>query len=181
MARPIDPHYSFMDASEWIARFAPLVREHGCVLDVACGAGRHSRLFLDRGHPVVALDRDVTRLGDLRKREGLRVVESDLENGDAWPLGEETFAGIVVANYLNRPLFRILIDRLEPAGVLIYETFAKGNERFGKPSNPAYLLNDGELLKIVRGKLRVVAYEAVEIVEPKPALVQRICATNDPA
>lgn len=179
MPRPVDPHYSFTDASLWIARFAPLVPPGGRVLDVACGAGRHSRLFLGRGHPVVALDRDISRLGDLPQREKLRAIEADLESGGPWPLGDESFAGIVVANYLHRPLFPIFLHRLEPGGVLIYETFAKGNERFGKPSNPAFLLDDGELLEIVRGKLHVVAYEAVEITTPKPALVQRICASND--
>ena len=179
MPRPVDPHYSFTDASRWIARFAPLVPAGGRVLDVACGAGRHSRLFLEHGHPVSALDRDISRLGGLRQRDAMHAIEADLESGDPWPLGDEQFAGIVVANYLYRPLFPILLDRLEPGGVLICETFAKGNERFGKPSNPAFLLDDGELLEIVRGKLHVVAYEALEIAEPKPALVQRICATND--
>jgi SAM-dependent methyltransferase len=179
MPRPVDPHYSFTDASRWIARFAPLVPEGGRVLDVACGAGRHSRLFLERGHPVVALDRDISRLGELRHHDAMCAIEADLENGEPWPLGDEQFAAIVVANYLYRPLFPVFLDRLEPGGVLTYETFAMGNERFGKPSNPAFLLDDGELLEIVRDKLHVIAYEALEITEPKPALVQRICATND--
>jgi len=179
MSHPVDPHCSFKDASDWIVRFAPLVRERGRVLDVACGAGRHSRLFLDRDHPVVALDRDVSRLGALGQRENMRAIEADLENGNPWPLGDEKFSGIIVANYLHRPLFPVFIDRLEPGGILIYETFAKGNEQFGKPSNPAFLLDDGELLEIVRGRLHVVAYEAIEIAEPKPAVVQRICVTNE--
>ena len=179
MLEPVNSHYSFTDVSRWIARFAPLVPVDGRVLDVACGAGRHSRLFLERGHTVAAIDRDLSRLGELRQNGAILAIEADLEKGEPWPLGEDQFAAIVVANYLHRPLFPVFLDRLEPGGVLICETFAKGNERFGKPSNPAFLLDDGELLEIVRDKLHVVAYEAIEIAEPKPALVQRICATND--
>ncbi len=86
------------------------------------------------------------------------------------------FAGMVVTNYLHRPLFPALLAALEPGGMLIYETFAAGNERFGKPSNPDFLLRPGELLEVARGRLRVLAYEDLEISEPKPAMVQRLAA-----
>ncbi len=178
MLRTSETHYSFTDPSGWIARFADLVADGGRVLDVACGSGRHSRFFLDRGHPVVAIDRTVSRLGELAKHPALCIVQADLEDGNPWPLPGEKFAGIVIANYLHRPLVPTFIESLEPDGVLIYETFAKGNEQFGKPSNPAFLLNDGELLDLVRGKLHVRAYEALEIDDPKPAVNQRICAIN---
>ena len=88
------------------------------------------------------------------------------------------FAGVVVANYLHRPLFPRLLDALAPSGVLIYETFAAGNERFGRPSNPDFLLREGELLDVVKGKLRVVAYEDLFVADPKPAMIQRICAVR---
>jgi SAM-dependent methyltransferase len=161
-----------------VRRFAPLVKPGGAVLDLACGAGRHTRFFLQRGHPVTALDVDLSRLGDVGELLGLDAVEADLEGGAPWPLGDRSFAGIVVTNYLWRPLFPNLTAALAPAGVLIYETFARGNERFGKPSNPAFLLEEGELLEFVAGALSVVAYEHGEIERPWPAVVQRICAVR---
>jgi SAM-dependent methyltransferase len=162
--------------SPWIVRFASLVPPGGTVLDVAAGSGRHATLFSLFGHPVVAVDRDTTGLTGLGK--GVEVVAADLEGGAPWPLGARRFAGVVVTNYLHRPLFGALIGAVAPGGVLLYETFAAGNERFGKPSNPDFLLRPGELLEAVRGHLRVVAYEDVRVDRPKPAMVQRIAAVR---
>ena len=167
--------------SAWVERFAPLVKKGGSVLDLACGAGRHARLFLARGHPVTALDRDLSGISDLAGTAGLALVAADLEDGSPWPVAGRRFAGIVVANYLYRPILEHITDSLEPDGVLIYETFAAGNEAFGRPRNPAYLLAPGELLDAVRGRLRIVAYECGAFGEPRPAVVQRICAINAPA
>ena len=128
--------------SAWIERFAPLVRSGGAVLDLACGGGRHSRLFLDRGHPVTALDRDIAQA---HLADGAEMIEADLENGSPWPLAGRRFAAVVVANYLWRPLFPQLLDSLDAGGVLLYETFALGNEAFGRPRNPDHLLERGEL------------------------------------
>ena len=163
--------------SPWVCRFAGLVPAGGPVLDVAAGAGRHTRLFLDRGHAVAAVDRDTAALVRLASQysSGLEIVTADIE-GHGWPLAGRRFAGVVVTNYLHRPLFPVLLAAVAPRGVLIYETFARGNERFGKPGNPAFLLNPGELLDMVRGRLRVVAYEDLEVSEPRPAMVQRIAA-----
>lgn len=161
--------------SAWVRRFAPLVPSGGAVLDVAAGGGRHARLFLGRGHGVTAVDRDTTALVPSAPA-GLEVITADLENGGPWPLGARRFAGVIVTNYLHRPLLPVLVAAVAPGGVLIYETFAIGNERFGKPSNPAFLLRSGELLDAVRGRLRVVAYEDLEVDEPRPAMVQRIAA-----
>jgi SAM-dependent methyltransferase len=158
--------------SPWIVRFASLVPTGGIVLDLAAGSGRHTRFFRGRGHPVTAVDRDVTALA--RIADQVEVITADLEDGSGWPLGERRFAGIVVANYLHRPLFPTILGALAPGGALLYETFAVGNERFGKPSNPDFLLKPGELLEVARGRLHVVAYEDVELTEPKPAKVQRI-------
>ena len=142
--------------SGWIARCAPLVPAGGAVLDIAAGSGRHSRLFVARGHPVTALDKDVSRLPDL---PGLDRIEADLEDGSPWPVPDRTFAGVVVANYLHRPLFPVLLDSVAPGGTLIYETFALGNEKYGRPSNPDFLLQEGELLQRLSGRMTGVAFE----------------------
>jgi len=147
------------------------------VLDVAAGAGRHTRLFAARGHPVTAVDRDIASLRDIAGSPA-EIVQADLEDGSPCPFGARQFAAVVVTNYLHRPLFPALVDAVAPGGVLLYETFAAGNERFGKPSNPDFLLRPGELLDAVRGRLRVLAYEDLEVTEPKPAMVQRIAAIN---
>ncbi len=175
---PHHPHTPIAAPSPWIERFAPLAPAASPVLDVACGGGRHTRLFLARGHAVTAIDRDVSQLDAPRDAPGLTVVEADLESGGPWPLGDARFGAVVVANYLHRPLFPHLVAALAPGGALIYETFAEGNERFGRPRNPDHLLRPGELLEAVRGKLRVVAYEDVELGAPRPAAVQRICAVS---
>ena len=172
------PHHAPAPPSPWVSRFAPLVRAGGEVLDLACGSGRHTRHFLALGHPVTALDKDLSGIADLRSEPRLTAVAADLEDGSAWPLEGRQFAGIVVTNYLHRPLFARLARDLAPGGVLIYETFARGNERYGRPRNPAHLLREGELFEHFGGALRVVAYEHGEIARPKPAVVQRLCAVN---
>lgn len=171
--------------SRWVSRFAKLVPE-GQVLDLACGSGRHARLFAALGHPVLAVDRDPAALA-ASASEGIRVQQFDLERDGAehdpeWPLQAAAFAGIVVANYLHRPLLPALLASLAPGGVLIYETFAAGNGQFGKPSNPAFLLQPGELLDVVMRSsgLRILAYEDGYIAEPSPAMVQRICVRREP-
>jgi hypothetical protein len=126
----------------------------------------------------VALDRDLSKLTDMVASQRIEGVEADLENGGPWPLASRRFSAIVVTNYLFRPLFPQLMNGLTDGGVLIYETFAVGNEQFGKPSNPAFLLRPGELLETVRNLLRVVAYEDGLIEQPRPAVIQRICAVN---
>ncbi len=165
--------------SAWVRRFASLVAPGGAVLDLACGAGRHTRLFLARGHKVTALDRDLSAIADLAGAPGLERVEADLESGP-WPLTGRRYAGVVVANYLWRPLFPALIEALAPEGVLLYETFARGNERFGKPSNPDFLLAPDELLERVRGRLAIVAFEQGLVAAPRPAVIQSLCAVRAP-
>ena len=167
-------------ASPWVERFIKLIAPPGAVLDVACGTGRNARLALARGHPVTAIDRYNAGIVDLLGRPGFDFVEADLEKGGPRPLGRRRFAGVIVTNYLHRPLFPALIAAVAGGGVLIYETFAAGNERFGRPANPDYLLEPGELLAAVGGKLEVVAYEHGEVATPRPAVIQRICAVRDP-
>lgn len=158
--------------SRWVSRFAALVRPGGPVLDLACGGGRHSRLFLDRGHPVTALDRDIQGAALAR---GAELVAADLEDGSPWPLPGRRFAAVVVTNYLWRPVFPSLVAMMEDGGVLITETFARGNEAYGRPRNPDHLLERGELLRLV-GTLTVVAFE--DGVVDGRAVIQRICAVK---
>jgi SAM-dependent methyltransferase len=164
-----------MAASPWVERFADLVPAGTPVLDVAAGDGRHSRFIAARKHPVTAIDRDTAAL---RGAAGVEAVAADLENGNPWPLGARRFGGVIVTNYLHRPILPAIVAAVAPGGALLYETFAVGNERFGRPSNPDFLLHPGELLETVRGRLRVIAYEDIEITRPKPAMVQRIAAVN---
>lgn len=162
--------------SAWIVRFAPLVAAGGTVLDVACGRGRHAAWFEGRGHRVTGVDRDAEALAASGASEALCFdLEAAPDGGDPWPLAGRRFAAVVVANYLHRPLFRHLLGALEPGGVLLYETFAVGNARFGRPGNPAFLLDEGELLERCRG-LTVVAFEDGVVEAPRRASIQRICA-----
>ena len=151
-----------------MARWAPLVPQ-GRVLDLACGGGRHARYFAERGYEVLAVDREPQAL------PGIRFLRADLEGGSPWPLPGESFQGIVVANYLHRPLLPLLRDALAPGGVLLYETFMAGNERYGKPTNPAFLLRPGELWEAFAG-LHCIAFEQGTVSQPKPARIQRLCA-----
>jgi SAM-dependent methyltransferase len=165
-------------SSHWVERFRPLIKSGGDVLDLACGRGRHSLRLHAAGYRVSAVDRDAGALAEISARApGIATRAADLE-GAAWPYQGRSFDGIVVTNYLFRPLIPQLLDALAEDGVLIYETFMTGNERFGKPSNPEFLLRPGELLDVVRGRLTVVAFEQGEVATPRPAVVQRLCATK---
>lgn len=171
------PHLHMTAPSPWVARFADQISPGGSVLDVACGSGRHSRLFAERGHAVTAIDLNIGALGELSTHDLVTPVEVDLEDGSPFALAGQLFDGVIVTNYLWRPLFGDLITALKPGGVLIYDTFAKGNEKFGRPRNPDHLLSPGELLDIVRPRnLIVLAYEHGEVSSPAPAVRQRICA-----
>lgn len=172
-----------MPTSLWIRRFVP--RADGChqpgddgepaALDVACGAGRHVALLRERGYRVAAVDRDVSGLADFSGDPGVEVHEVDLESGGPFPLAGRGFALVVVTNYLHRPLLDDLVAAVAPGGRLLYETFTVDQPAYGRPTNPDWLLEHGELLELVRGRLRVVAYEDVVEGEP-PATRQRLCA-----
>jgi len=165
--------------SPWIERFANLVPKDGTVLDLACGGGRHGRLFLSLGYSLVALDRNLSAVRDLADNPKVELIEADLEDGRAFPLAGRSFAAVVVANYLYRPLLPALVAAIARGGLLLYETFAQGNERFGRPRNPDFLLARGELLEAVSGRLRVLAYEDLVVERPTPAAVQRIAARRE--
>ena len=157
-----------MPVSAWVARFAGLVPPAAPVLDLAAGGGRHTRFFAARGHPVLAVDRDISRLPG-----GLAW---DLEDGSPWPFAERRFGAVVVVNYLHRPTLAATVSLVAPGGLLIYETFAIGQEALGRPRNPDFLLRPGELLRTVQGRFVVLAYEHGQ--EDGRRMVQRIAAID---
>jgi SAM-dependent methyltransferase len=159
--------------SAWIERWAHLVPAGGSVLDVACGHGRHGRLFAQRGARVTAVDRDAQALETVAGFA--QAVAADIENGP-WPFAGRTFDGVIVTNYLWRPLLPMIVDAVAPGGALLYETFAAGNETVGRPSRPDFLLQPGELLRAC-APLHVVAYEHGRVDDP-PRFVQRIAAVR---
>lgn len=157
--------------SPWLARWRPLLPAGATVLDVACGSGRHLRWLAAQGFQVTGIDRDAEAL---RPLQGLgELIVADIENG-AWPCPGRRFEAVLVTNYLWRPLWPSLLDALLPGGVLLYETFAQGNETVGRPARPDFLLAPGELIEACRG-LRIVAYENGFLDDP-PRFVQRIAA-----
>ncbi len=155
----------------------PLIRRGGQVLDLAAGSGRHTRLLLDSGFTVSAVDRDVSALSPLAAW-GCEVRQIDLEAGAPWMLGTG-YDGIIVTNYLHRPLLPAIVEALAAGGVLIYETFARGNECFGRPRNPDFLLRPSELLDAF-SMLTIVAFEQGEVSVPRPAVIQRIATVAGP-
>jgi SAM-dependent methyltransferase len=149
----------------------------GRVLDVACGSGRHLRPAVDRGLVVTGIDRDLSGVADLEGRPGVTLVAADLEDGRPFPLAGARFDAVIVANYLWRPILPDIVGCVASDGILIYETFAIGQERLGKPRNREFLLRPGELLAAAAPRLIPVAYEHVRLVDP-PRLVQRIAAVG---
>lgn len=177
-SEPFAAHAPAARPSPWIERFAPLVAAGARVLDLACGHGRHARLFAARGCHVVAIDRDVAALAILAGETRIETRALDLETG-APVLAGERFDAIVVVNYLHRPLFPQLLAALADDGVLLYETFARGNDAYGRPANPAFLLEPGELLQLIAGRLTPVAFEQGHVSAPdREAVVQRIVAVG---
>lgn len=145
------------------------------MLDVACGLGRHMRWFSERNHPVTGLDQAQAAIESVASLG--TAIRADIEAAP-WPLPGRQFAGVVVTNYLWRPLLPTLVDSVAPGGVLLYETFASGNETVGRPSRPEFLLRPGELLQAC-AELRVVAYEDGFLDNPA-RFVQRIAAVREP-
>ena len=177
----LKPHGS-EQPSPWVTRWAHLVPLCGTVLDLACGHGRHTRYLLENNFAVASVDISQAAIESIANslgptyRDKAELIVADIENGP-WPLAGRQFSAIVVTNYLWRPLLTTLVQSLAPGGVLIYETFAAGNETVGKPSRPDFLLQTGELLKVC-ASLHVVAYEDGFMSDPE-RFVQRIVAVND--
>jgi len=161
--------------SEWLLKHAQHIKPSGHVLDVAAGRGRNARWLAQQGFKVEAVDLDQQALESMQGVENIQLRVADIENAD-WPYPDWQFDAIVVCRYLHRPLFSILQQSLAPQGVLIYETFMRGHEAYGKPSNPDFLLRENELLEAFQDRLEVIAFEQGLFETPKPALLQRICA-----
>lgn len=162
----------------WVLKFAPLIPK-GQILDLACGRGRHGRYFLDQQYPVTFLDQNVSGVVDLASYPTAKLVQYDLENKSPWPFQAALFSGIIVTNYLHRPLFPHLLAALKPGGVLLYKTFSQGNEQFGKPRNPDYLLQENELLTVFSERLTIVDF--IQGKESNPNRVtQAICGIKTP-
>jgi SAM-dependent methyltransferase len=171
-----------VNASVWVERFGASVPKGGTVCDVACGSGRHTRWFAAHGHDVLAIDRDLSGVADLTGDPHVELIETDLEIGAPFPVAPRSCSAVVVTNYLWRPILGAIADTVAPGGVLLYETFAMGNERLGKPTNPGFLLRRNELLELaLEHDLAVVAFEDLEVDHPRRAVVQRIAAVRAPA
>lgn len=164
-------------ASAWIVKYAALIRSHGRVLDLACGGGRHAIWLAAQGYVVDAIDRDAAAMTAMDGLANIHITVADLEAATAYQFKEQ-YDGIVVSRYLYRPLLPQLAQILKPGGVLIYETFMLGNARYGKPSNPDFLLQPDELLANYAQTLRIVAFEQGDEPAPTAAVMQRICAVK---
>ncbi len=178
--------HNFSSVSPWVAHFAgqiPLNSESKRVLDYACGSGRHTIYLAELGHQVLAVDLRLPNLQNMKhcQPNSIELCCMDLEMEEfAFDPQLEKFSGLVVTNYLYRPHLDKILDLLDEGGVLIYETFAMGNEAFGKPSNPDFLLRENELLEVVLAKqsFHINAFESGFVEDPKPAMIQRICAVR---
>lgn len=168
-------HSGLAAPSAWIERWHSPFGNGKTVLDLACGSGRHGRLFLKIGATVTFVDINTGGLNDLKDNCRAVIVQADLENG-AWPLPDLTFDAVVVTNYLHRPIMPDIVGAVAPGGWLFYETFAVGNERYGRPSNPDFLLKHDELKHCVEGELDIVGYAHSMRVIPKRAVMQHIAA-----
>jgi SAM-dependent methyltransferase len=158
-------------------QYAPLIRGHGRVLDLACGSGRHAIWLAAQGYTVDALDRDAAVMHAMVGLANIQIHVADLEAATAYQFTQQ-YDGIVVSRYLYRPLLPQLAQILKPGGVLIYETFMLGNARYGKPSNPDFLLQPDELLTSYTQTLNIVAFTQGDEQTPTPAVMQRICAVK---
>lgn len=153
------------------------VRTGGTALDVACGGGRHLALCLSAGLRVTGIDRDIAAVRHLEGRDGVQLIAADLEAGAPPPFAGRRFDVVLVTNYLWRPLLPAIVAAVADDGLLVYETFARGNERLGRPANPDFLLEPGELLTAIRPRLTAISYEHVRLDAPA-RIVQRICAVG---
>jgi len=163
-----------MAPSQWITQHCHLIPPKGHVLDLACGNGRHTRYLLENGFRVTAVDKDLKGVRELERHPNCQLIEVDLELGRPWPFAE-TFDAIIVTNYLYRPGFENIVIHCKPNGVLICQTFMTGNEAYGKPSNPDFLLKENELKNAFTKDFETISFEQGYKDSPKPAVIQSYC------
>lgn len=176
---PVASHAASAEPSAFLVRWLERIRPGGRLLDFASGSGRHARRAREAGLRVLAVDRDPIALALLQGTD-IETRQEDLEHG-RWSFGAERFDAVLVANYLYRPRLDLLAPLLEPGGLWLYETFADGNARYGRPSRPDFLLRPGELARAAeRAGLHLLAYEDGFVGSPRPARVQRAVAVRPP-
>jgi SAM-dependent methyltransferase len=170
----MNAHHGLAPPEPTIVAWSKHLPAGGTVLDVAAGGGRHALWFANRGHLVTAVDRDTEAL---RERAGpnFRVITADVEKHE-WPLPQQRFDAVVVVNYLWRPLLPTLIQAVAVHGYLLYETFAIGNEQFGRPRNPDFLLQPDELRLAMPDSMDVIDHWQGEVGDPPTAVRQRLLA-----
>jgi SAM-dependent methyltransferase len=166
-----------MNPSSWLLHWPQAMQAGASALDLACGSGRHVRYLAGLGMRVTGVDRDAAVLQPLA--DIAETLVADIEAGP-WPLAERRFDLVLVTNYLWRPLFPRIVDAVAPGGWLIYETFTQGQQSVGRPTNPEFLLQPGELLQACAG-LRIVAYEDGFLDGVNPRYVQRVAAVREVA
>jgi SAM-dependent methyltransferase len=175
----VNPNCIVNTPSPWVVKYQPLIPNNGRVLDLACGTGRHAIWLAQQGYQVDAIDRNELCVAPMAGMKNIQIKIIDLETGHFPSNKEPQYDGIIVCRYLHRPLLSLLPDLLKPGGVLIYETFMVGQERYGKPSNPDYLLRPDELFVLYSPKLSIIAFEQGEKSKPPPAFMQRICVVKN--
>jgi SAM-dependent methyltransferase len=141
------------EPTRWLVDHASLLPSTGDALDLASGNGRNALWLASRGLKTVAIDRNAVALAELQTRAAERGLQIRAEVMDLEVVGATlpaaAFDLIVAVHYLHRPLFPALKAALRPNGILVYETFARAQALRGKPTNPAFLLEPGELRALV--------------------------------
>ena len=166
--------------SHWIMQQAKGWPNGAKLLDFAAGRGRHS-CALSNTFPgrfnILAADNNRPALKALAaKCPSVKTLHTDLENMNIWPFEEDNFDVVLVTNYLFRPRLPALFRLVGKGGFLAYETFADGNAAYGRPKNPNFLLNEGELPASLTDDFLILDYFHGKIDQPRPAIIQRLAA-----
>lgn len=169
-------HHHLPNPEPTVVEWAKQLPKSCSILDLAAGGGRHTLWLANQGHQVTAVDQN-TEVLQSRATKDVRIITADLENAP-WPLSGEQFDAVVVVNYLWRPLLQTILGSVRVGGHLIYETFGVGNERFGRPRNPDFLLRPDELRLAASPDFYVIEFAHEEVGEPPTAVRQRLFATR---
>ena len=161
--------------STWVTYCTNLINKKSKILDVACGSGRHAKFLIQKGHFVTGIDINPKFELNADDQKNNKIIKYDLEN-NVWPFETDSFDCILVTNYLHRALFPFFIKSVKQNGFIIYETFSLGNEKFGKPSNPDYLLDNNELLNLLKHEMRIISYQDGIVLNNVQKYVQRVFA-----